>query len=79
MEERRGSTRCLLQVLTAVLVLCGRGAHGITEAQLLPFGTGPPELTLATGNDVVETFNVDIGTLQVNGNQVQTIGVSLWY
>ena len=75
--EERGRSQCLLQVLTAVLVLCGR-ANGISEAVLLPFGMGPPELTLPSGNIVFETFDIstaDSGTLQVNGNEVQEIQV----
>ena len=40
MEKRRGM-QSLLQVLTAVLLVCGRGTHGISQAQTItPSGSG---------------------------------------
>ena len=38
MEKRRGM-QSLLQVLTAVLLVCGRGTHGISQT-ITPSGSG---------------------------------------
>ena len=57
MDLQSGRERgLLLQVLTAVLLLSVHSVCGITEAGLLPFGTGPPELTLPTGDTVAQDF-----------------------
>ena len=69
----------LLQWLTALLVVCGT-AQAITEAQLLPFGFFPPDLTLPSGNNVFAQFNLGTaggGTLTVNGNTIQQIQVRI--
>lgn len=67
----------LLRVLTAALLLSVHGVCGITVAELLPFGTGPPELTLPDGDS--QLANTELNeTFFYSGAEVREILVS-WF
>lgn len=86
MEPFRGRGSMLaLQVLTAVLMIL-EGAHGISVADLQPFGpvVGAPEsIPLPQGNDVAAITFLIQNTLMFRGANISSITVRLlcerWY
>ena len=63
-----------LQVLTLLLVTMMGAVHGITMAELLPFGSGGLDsLPLPTGDDIERTTNINF---MYRGRQIELITVS---